>query len=129
MRAKMSKQPPPAPNASAVGPCPTVIQIVGRPGTGSFPSTIAPPDHPGFDPWSSHIISFLAPLIQEEQLSVTGKVMYTYPTNRKRYHNVSIWLYVGLVATQYRINLIMMFAMSCRKVMLKSNIGKRCCNF
>ena len=34
MRAKMSKQPPPAPTASAVGPCPTVIQIVGRPGTG-----------------------------------------------------------------------------------------------
>ena len=25
----MSKQPPPAPTASAVGPCPTVIQIVG----------------------------------------------------------------------------------------------------
>ena len=32
----MSKQPPPAPTASAVNPCPTVIQIVGRPGTGSF---------------------------------------------------------------------------------------------
>ena len=30
----MSEQPPPAPTASAVGPCPTVIQIVGRPGTG-----------------------------------------------------------------------------------------------
>ena len=42
----MSKQPPPAPTTSAVGPCPTVIQIVGRPGTGSLPSTIAPPDHP-----------------------------------------------------------------------------------
>ena len=109
----MSKQPPPAPNASAVSPCPTIIQIsrtprrwkfiqhhrttrppplfqsissrltkrgrkrrerieesknvqttptrtyckrsrplpyciqiVGRPGTGSLPSTIAPPDHP-----------------------------------------------------------------------------------
>ena len=42
----MSKQPPPAPTASAVGPCPTVIQIVGRPGTGSLPSTIAPPDLP-----------------------------------------------------------------------------------
>ena len=42
----MSKQPPPAPTASAVGPCPTLIQIVGRPGTGSLPSTIAPPDHP-----------------------------------------------------------------------------------
>ena len=43
MRVKMSKQPPPAPTASAIGPCPTVIQIVGRPGTGSLPSTIAPP--------------------------------------------------------------------------------------
>ena len=32
--------------ACAVGPCPTIIQIVGRPGTGSLPSTIAPPDHP-----------------------------------------------------------------------------------
>ena len=29
-----------------IGPCPTVIKIVGRPGTGSLPSTIAPPDHP-----------------------------------------------------------------------------------
>ena len=46
MRVKMSKQPPPAPTASAVGPCPTVIQIVGRPGTGRLPSTIAPPDRP-----------------------------------------------------------------------------------
>ena len=44
MRVKMSKQPPPA--STTVGPCPTVIQIVGRPGTGSLPSTIAPPDHP-----------------------------------------------------------------------------------
>ena len=32
--------------ASAAGPCLTVIQIVGRPDTGSLPSTIAPPDHP-----------------------------------------------------------------------------------
>ena len=39
----MSKQPPPAPTVSAVGLCPTVIQI---PVTGSLPSTIAPPDHP-----------------------------------------------------------------------------------
>ena len=46
MRVKMSKPPPPAPTASAIGPCPTVIKIVGRPGTGSLPSTIAPPDHP-----------------------------------------------------------------------------------
>ena len=39
-------QPPSAPTASAAGPYPTIIQIVGRPGTGSLPSTIAPPDHP-----------------------------------------------------------------------------------
>ena len=46
MRVKMSKQPPAAPTASPVGPSPTVIQIVGHPGTGSLPSTITPPDHP-----------------------------------------------------------------------------------
>ena len=28
----MSKQPPPAPTARAIGPCPTIIQNVGRPG-------------------------------------------------------------------------------------------------
>ena len=42
----MSKQPPPAPTASEVGPCPTAIQIVGRPGAGRLPRAIAPPDRP-----------------------------------------------------------------------------------
>ena len=42
----MSKQPPPASTASAIGPCPTFTQIVGRPDTRSLPSTVAPPDHP-----------------------------------------------------------------------------------
>ena len=42
----MSKQLPPAPTASAIGPCPTIIQIVGRPGTGSLSRTTAPPDQP-----------------------------------------------------------------------------------
>ena len=42
----MSKQPLPAPTASAIGPCPSIIRIVGRPGTGGLPRTIAPPDHP-----------------------------------------------------------------------------------
>ena len=41
-RVKMSKQPPPAPTASAICPCP--INQIG--GTGSLPRTIAPPDHP-----------------------------------------------------------------------------------
>ena len=35
----------PATTASAEGPCPSVIQIVGHPGTESLPRTIAPPDH------------------------------------------------------------------------------------
>ena len=52
---KMSKQPPPAPTASAVGPCPTVIQIIGHPGTGSLHSTIAPPEHPLL---TSYILNF-----------------------------------------------------------------------
>ena len=39
MRVKMSKPSPSAPTASAIGPCPTVIKIVGRTGTGSLPST------------------------------------------------------------------------------------------
>ena len=35
-RVKMSKLSPPAPTASAIGPFPTIIKIVGRPGTRSF---------------------------------------------------------------------------------------------
>ena len=37
---------PPASTASAVGPCPTLIQISRRPGTGILASNIAPSDHP-----------------------------------------------------------------------------------
>ena len=42
----MSKQPPPEPIASTTGPRPSIIQIVGRPGTGCLSRTIALPDHP-----------------------------------------------------------------------------------
>ena len=45
----MFKQAQPAPNASAIGSCPSVIKIVGRPGTEGLPSTIALPDHPRFE--------------------------------------------------------------------------------
>ena len=45
-RVKMSKQPPPAPTASTIGPCHIIIQFVGRPCTGSLPRAIAPPHHP-----------------------------------------------------------------------------------
>ena len=50
----MSKQPPSAPTASAIGPCPTIIQSVGRPGTGNLLRTIAPPDHPLVYPKSNY---------------------------------------------------------------------------
>ena len=66
MRVKMSKQPPPAPTASAVGPCPTVIQTLGRPGTGSLPSTIASPDHPPPPPVSSKRIFMILHLLRTE---------------------------------------------------------------
>ena len=59
----MSKQPPPAPTASADGPDPTVIQIVGRSGTGNLPSTIAPPDHPQLDPKRKYrVLTLKAPI-------------------------------------------------------------------
>ena len=43
----MSKQPPPAPTASAVGPCPTVIQIVGAPALEVYPARSHHPTTPG----------------------------------------------------------------------------------
>ena len=61
MRVKMSKQPPPAPTASAVSPCPTNIQIVGRPGTGRLPRAIASPDLYGkwLFSWLSLVMSLM----------------------------------------------------------------------
>ena len=56
----MSKQTPPAPTASAIGRCPTIIQIVGRPDTGSLSRTIAPTDHPLFP--KNHLI-YLADIL------------------------------------------------------------------
>ena len=70
MRVKMSKQPPPAPTASAVGPCPTVIKIVGRPGTVSLPSTFAPPDHP-------------QPCLVAEQNSINQLLSFSLPNIQK----------------------------------------------
>ena len=48
MGVKVSNQPPPAPAAGAVGPCPAVVRVVGRPGAGGLPGTIAPPGLPLF---------------------------------------------------------------------------------
>ena len=41
----MGKQPTPAPTASAVGPCPTIIKIRMTTRQWSLPTTIAPPMH------------------------------------------------------------------------------------
>ena len=40
---KNKKKRPPAQTASAIGPCPTIIQIVGRPGLEAYPG---PSHHP-----------------------------------------------------------------------------------
>ena len=42
----MSKQPPTRTYCKRSRPLPYCNPIVGRPGAGSLPSTIAPPDHP-----------------------------------------------------------------------------------
>ena len=43
---KMAKQPPPAPTASAVGPCPTLIQIIRTPRHWKFSQHHRTTDHP-----------------------------------------------------------------------------------
>ena len=66
-KSKIVQTIPPAPTASAIGPCPTAIKIVGRPGTGSLPSTIAPPNHP--------------PPLTGQYVLVCLKILYEY-TNK-----------------------------------------------
>ena len=72
MRVKMSKQPPPAPTASAVGPCPTLIQTSRTPRTWKFiqdhRTTRPPPPPPGARAYSDRgvgILSFLSPYLWE----------------------------------------------------------------
>ena len=57
---------PSEPTASAIGPCPTVIKIVGRPGTERLPSTIAPPYHP-------HVLMSCHYTMYEPRTAVTVK--------------------------------------------------------
>ena len=93
MRVKMSKQPPPAPTASAVGPCPTVLQIVGRPGTGTSPSTIAPPDHP-----------FKGPLNPKQPTSPCPSIIQRSRTPRNRKSETQTWIklvgYYGFIVAK-----------------------------
>ena len=65
----MSKQPPPAPTASAVGPCPTVIQIVGRPGTGSLPTR---------PPLPTYSMSASRTVVSEALHSISFVVMHNF---------------------------------------------------
>ena len=45
--------------------------------SGVLPIALRGPAGPGFDTRSGHILSFLLPLIQEGQVSVTGESMCT----------------------------------------------------
>ena len=84
----MSKQPPPAPTASAVGPCPIVIQIVGRPSTGSLPSTIAP---------IFFVLSFFPRDVLDEIWDLNGSVSEGFPTYSKS-RLVAIFIVITLEA-------------------------------
>ena len=111
----MSKQPPPAPTASAVGPCPTVIHIVGRPGTGSLPSTIAPPDNP-----------------QREQcirsLGFEHVTIWEHEFNRLLRENESAANFVKSLDLQERLNPRMGFLgarVNCMKLHYKAGDGEK----
>ena len=67
MRVKMSKQPPPAPTARAVGPCPTLIQTSRTPRHWKFTQ-----DHRTTRP---------PPCIEEEDLRITISPRETTTTN------------------------------------------------
>ena len=50
------------------------------------------------------------------------------PANRKRFHNVFVWLYRGFVATQLCVNVFITFSIRRGKVVLEPTTGKRCRN-
>ena len=50
-----------------------------------------------------------------------------YPANRKRYHNVCVWLYKGLVATQLYRDVTMTFSIRCVEVRLRPTIRETLC--
>ena len=77
----MSKQPPPAPTASAIGPCPTIIQIVGRPGTGSFTQdhrTTRPPPTTCLGPVWERAFHLVYLHVFHERLSVCVLASFPY---------------------------------------------------
>ena len=53
------------------------IHVIARPRSAVVSATDSKVRGPGFDTLSGHILSFLLPLIQEGQLSVTGESMCT----------------------------------------------------
>ena len=65
MRVKISKQPPPAPTASTIGPCPTVIQVSRTPQHRKFTQhlrTTRPPHDQGFlisSQYSNRVVRYL----------------------------------------------------------------------
>ena len=73
----MSKQPPPAPTASAIGPCPTILLIVGRPGTDSIDS-----DHSDSLDSEGRQSSVTSTRNQSEQSSGTSQIEHQVGTRR-----------------------------------------------
>ena len=79
-------QGPTAQAASAIGPCPTIFQNVRRPGTGSLPRTIAPPNHP-----SRH-------------WKFTQDHRTTRPPHVKEKRYVPIMVYLNILLTKQTVN-------------------------
>ena len=107
MRVKVSKQPPPASTTSAIGPCHTVIKIVGRPGTGSLPSTIAlPPSRCGWRLFG-HFYSALSFLLVSPSLWGTGRYRLKYclkePLSQKKKKNIMYRRFSQLYPTHSRL--------------------------
>ena len=66
-------------------------------------------------------------VLNEGEMSFTI-VLSTNPANRKRFHNVFVWLYRGFAATQRCVNVFITFSIRCGKVVLEPTKGKRCRN-
>ena len=79
MREKMSKQHPPAPTASAVGPSPLLSNLVGYPGTEVYPATSHHPTTP-------------VPHEPQRNVSIAAVLGAVRPSNTR--YALTYWIYL-----------------------------------
>ena len=86
----------PAPTASPIYPYPTIIQIVGRPGTGTLPRTIALPDHL----LNAEVSGSFALAIIDKKACVLELYRFKYDKNGKAKKKIII-IIVNVILTWY----------------------------